>query len=226
MKTSVRYEFLNQKKALSHFAIITFSLIVVLILKLSGNITESLTSFTGGFIILFAQLEVFIFFGNALFSSLKFEKNPGEITRIVLFRLMIFLIACLLVSLALIILLKYSLAFIGGGSGSGVLYYFFHDEFSGWIKSTLAGLSFGAIIFIIFLWQDSLHREQKLREENLIFQNETLKNQVNPHFLFNSLNTISSLVQTQPDAAERFINNLSSNLPVYTREQPERYCPA
>jgi len=49
-----------------------------------------------------------------------------------------------------------------------------------------------------------------LREENLIFQNETLKNQVNPHFLFNSLNTISSLVQSEPEAAERFINNLSA----------------
>ena len=210
MKTSVRYEFLNQKKALSHFAIIAFSLIVVLILKLAGNITGSLASFLAGFIMLVAQLEVFIYFGNALFSSLKFDKSPGEITRIVLFRLMIFLTACLLISLALFILLKYALAFIGGGDGSGVLYDLFYNEFSGWIKSTSGGLSFGAIIFIIFLWQDSLHREQKLREENLIFQNETLKNQVNPHFLFNSLNTISSLVQTHPEAAERFINNLSS----------------
>jgi LytS/YehU family sensor histidine kinase len=33
---------------------------------------------------------------------------------------------------------------------------------------------------------------------------------VNPHFLFNSLNTISSLIRAHPEAAERFINNLSS----------------
>jgi LytS/YehU family sensor histidine kinase len=55
-----------------------------------------------------------------------------------------------------------------------------------------------------------LRREQKFREEKLIFQNETLKSQVNPHFLFNSLNTVSSLIQTNPDKAEQFINNLSS----------------
>ena len=79
-----------------------------------------------------------------------------------------------------------------------------------WIKTTLGGLSFGAVIFILIQWQDALTREQKLREENLIFQNETLKSQVNPHFLFNSLNTISSLIHTQPEAAEQFINNLSS----------------
>jgi LytS/YehU family sensor histidine kinase len=53
-------------------------------------------------------------------------------------------------------------------------------------------------------------REQKLKEENLIFQNQTLKNQINPHFLFNSLNTLSSLVNTQTETAEFFINRLSS----------------
>ena len=68
----------------------------------------------------------------------------------------------------------------------------------------------GAIIFIVLLWQASLKREQKLREEKLIFQNETLKNQVNPHFLFNSLNTLSALVSTQPEVAEEFIHRLSS----------------
>jgi two-component system LytT family sensor kinase len=71
-------------------------------------------------------------------------------------------------------------------------------------------LSFGAVIFVFIQWQDALKREQKLREEKLIFQNETLKNQVNPHFLFNSLNTLSSLIYSRPETAELFINRLSS----------------
>jgi len=71
-------------------------------------------------------------------------------------------------------------------------------------------LSLGAVIFVIIQWQDALKREQKLREENLIFQNETLKNQINPHFLFNSLNTISSLIGSHPETAEKFIGRLSS----------------
>jgi LytS/YehU family sensor histidine kinase len=66
------------------------------------------------------------------------------------------------------------------------------------------------VIFTVLLWQTSLQREQQLREEKLIFQNETLKNQVNPHFLFNSLNTLSSLISSQPDIAEEFIQRLSS----------------
>jgi LytS/YehU family sensor histidine kinase len=59
-------------------------------------------------------------------------------------------------------------------------------------------------------WQEALKRESNLREQNLIFQNETLKNQVNPHFLFNSLNTLSSLINTQNEVAEKFIGRLSS----------------
>jgi LytS/YehU family sensor histidine kinase len=71
-------------------------------------------------------------------------------------------------------------------------------------------LSFGALIFLIIQWLDALKRERKLKEENLIFQNETLKNQVNPHFLFNSLNTLSSLIAAKPETAEWYINRLSS----------------
>jgi LytS/YehU family sensor histidine kinase len=55
-----------------------------------------------------------------------------------------------------------------------------------------------------------MKREFELREQNLIFQNETLKSQVNPHFLFNSLNTLSSLVNTQTEIANYFITKLAS----------------
>jgi len=66
------------------------------------------------------------------------------------------------------------------------------------------------IIFFYILWRKSLLQEQKLKEEKLIFQYETIKSQVNPHFLFNSLNTLSSLVRVDPDLAEQYINKLSS----------------
>ncbi|MFZ1978268.1 MAG: histidine kinase, partial [Bacteroidota bacterium] len=70
-------------------------------------------------------------------------------------------------------------------------------------------LLIATLTFFYMLWKRAMGREQKLREEKQVFQYETLKNQVNPHFLFNSLNTLSSLVVTKPSLAETFINKLS-----------------
>ncbi len=49
----------------------------------------------------------------------------------------------------------------------------------------------------------------RLQKENLQSQFELLKNQVNPHFLFNSLNVLISLIKPEPDTAERFTEQLS-----------------
>lgn len=49
----------------------------------------------------------------------------------------------------------------------------------------------------------------RVQKENLQSQFETLKNQVNPHFLFNSLNVLSSLISVDPEMAETFTGNLS-----------------
>ncbi|MBN1339934.1 MAG: histidine kinase [Bacteroidales bacterium] len=48
-----------------------------------------------------------------------------------------------------------------------------------------------------------------LQEENIISQFESLKAQVNPHFLFNSLNVLSSLIYIDQDKAAKFVRQLS-----------------
>ena len=48
-----------------------------------------------------------------------------------------------------------------------------------------------------------------LQKENLQSQFEVLKQQVNPHFLFNSLNVLSSLIRIDPALAETFTEKLS-----------------
>jgi PAS domain S-box-containing protein len=49
----------------------------------------------------------------------------------------------------------------------------------------------------------------KLQKENLQSQFEVLKQQVNPHFLFNSLNVLTSLIKVDADLAEIFTEKLS-----------------
>lgn len=210
MEKPALYNILNLRKPVSHITFLIFSLLVTIIIALTGNIDASRSFSFSIFIMLFAQLEVFIYLGTSLFAGLNFDKSPGEITRIVLFRFLIFLAGCMLASIIIFILLQYVGLWINGENLSEVVYNFIHFDILIWFKSTIKGLSVGAIIFIVLLWQASLKREQKLREEKLIFQNETLKTQVNPHFLFNSLNTLSALVSTRQDVAEEFINRLSS----------------
>lgn len=49
----------------------------------------------------------------------------------------------------------------------------------------------------------------KLQKENLQSQFEVLKQQVNPHFLFNSLNVLTSLIKIDADLAETFTEQLA-----------------
>jgi len=49
----------------------------------------------------------------------------------------------------------------------------------------------------------------KLEKENLQSQFDVLKQQVNPHFLFNSLNVLTSLIRLEPELAEQFTEHLA-----------------
>src|SRR5690606_37672337 len=57
--------------------------------------------------------------------------------------------------------------------------------------------------------QKAIADSEKAKREVLSFQHETLRAQMNPHFLFNSLNVLSSLIYMNPDNANRFTKALS-----------------
>jgi two-component system, LytTR family, sensor kinase len=59
------------------------------------------------------------------------------------------------------------------------------------------------------LWKNTLIEKEQLEKENLSSQLEGLRNQVNPHFLFNSLNTLIQIIPENPDTAIRFVRQLS-----------------
>jgi LytS/YehU family sensor histidine kinase len=58
--------------------------------------------------------------------------------------------------------------------------------------------------------QQSLVKAEKLERENSQIRFETLKSQLNPHFLFNSLNVLSSLIKKDSEKAQSFIDEFSS----------------
>ncbi|QHV97475.1 sensor histidine kinase [Spirosoma endbachense] len=65
-------------------------------------------------------------------------------------------------------------------------------------------------VFAFTHWEQTLIETEQLKKANLQSQLDGLKSQINPHFLFNSLNSLSSLIEDDPDQAERFVEEMSS----------------
>jgi LytS/YehU family sensor histidine kinase len=58
-------------------------------------------------------------------------------------------------------------------------------------------------------WKATLYETEQLKKENLKSQLQSLKDQINPHFLFNSINSLSSLIAEDPEKAEQFLDEMS-----------------
>jgi len=76
------------------------------------------------------------------------------------------------------------------------------------------GISFTITVTITAIaffrsWKTSFIRAEQLNTEMLAYKYEVLRNQINPHFLFNSFNVLSDLVYENQDLAVRFIQQLS-----------------
>jgi two-component system LytT family sensor kinase len=72
-------------------------------------------------------------------------------------------------------------------------------------------MSFYELFYMFKKYKEAEVAREKLQRINLQSQLNTLKNQVNPHFLFNSLNTLTSLIPEDPNLAVEFVQKLSSS---------------
>lgn len=64
-------------------------------------------------------------------------------------------------------------------------------------------------VYIYQQLQESILEAQKFQTEHIKSQFEVLKNQIDPHFLFNSLNTLASIITENPNIAVNFAEKLS-----------------
>ena len=86
--------------------------------------------------------------------------------------------------------------------------------FSNWITINIALLVSAVLHAKSFIeeWKKSAKKEvveQKIIAKSANAQFETLKNQLDPHFLFNSLNVLSALIDENPNHAQRFTSSMS-----------------
>lgn len=96
------------------------------------------------------------------------------------------------------------------------------DEFD-YTNFFVSGLVIGCVLIIRLIYQKQIVNleNEKLRREAIQSQFESLKNQLSPHFLFNSLTALKTLIREAPDIAQNYINNLSRALR-YTLQSNEK----
>ncbi len=124
-------------------------------------------------------------------------------------RFIITMLATLLISTAVVLVLNIIFMSIRG-------YSFKELETDDWKSLIIFPI---VITFLISLfmhsrgflldWRQTAIDAERLQKENISSQYESLKAQVNPHFLFNSLNALTSLVETDQKQAVKFIRKLS-----------------
>jgi two-component system LytT family sensor kinase len=90
------------------------------------------------------------------------------------------------------------------------LVFFQNLLWSFWMYWTMVGISYG-IYYYVEVRQARLHAAE-LEGQLARAELQALKQQLRPHFLFNTLNSVSSLMHTDVEAADDMIGNLSSLL--------------
>ena len=77
------------------------------------------------------------------------------------------------------------------------------------IFTTIAITSIYEVLYFIQQLKESLTRSEDLKREGLRAELNALKTQVNPHFLFNNLNTLCAIIPEDPKKAVTFVEQLS-----------------
>jgi sensor histidine kinase YesM len=146
-----------------------------------------------------ANTSLFIFLDD-FFKEERFSKR----------RILVGFVSSFIVSLFVIFLLRiFENVLVEGDTLNNFLA---KETASNYIVSSI--FTFIVLLIVHFVYLYKWYQENKLKEQKIIAgsasaQFESLKNQIDPHFLFNSLNVLSSLIEENPDAAQKFTTSLS-----------------
>ena len=137
-------------------------------------------------------------------------------------RLIIGFIGSFLVSLVVIFLMHVFEVVIY--SHNSFRFFLAHEKASNYIVPIV--ITFFVTLSLYAFHFYKAYQENKVKEQKIIAGTanakfESLKNQIDPHFLFNSLNVLSSLIEENPENAQRFTTSLSK-IYRYVLEQKDK----
>jgi two-component system, LytTR family, sensor kinase len=100
------------------------------------------------------------------------------------------------------------------GTRFGVYRIFYFETPSWWLTVATYVATVLTVAIPIKIWNNARieHRVQEQEKLLLAAKVEALKSQINPHFLFNTLTSVSSLIRSEPETARTVIHKLSGLL--------------
>lgn len=121
----------------------------------------------------------------------------------------------------------YLLLFLTRALFDGTFSHFFKGyslrmHMSGYFPVMTAAV-FGSFFRAIINWFDTMNQKTETEKQKLAAELELIKSKLNPHFLFNTLNNIDSLIQKDPEKASSVLIKLSDVMRYLTYEASSEY---
>jgi two-component system, LytTR family, sensor kinase len=118
--------------------------------------------------------------------------------------------------------LGYTLLFLVRAFFDGTFHPFYRDysvrmHMSGYYPVLTAAV-FGSFFRVIINWYIAMNQKAELDKQKLAVELDLLKSKLNPHFLFNTLNNIDSLIRKNPEEASAALIRLSGMMRYLTYE--------
>jgi hypothetical protein len=116
----------------------------------------------------------------------------------------------------------YTILFLSRALFEGTFHNFYRNyslkmHMSGYFPVLTAAV-FGSFFGVIIYWFKTLNQQAELDRQKLAVELDLLKSKLNPHFLFNTLNNIDSLIGQNPEEASSALIRLSDMMRYLTYE--------
>lgn len=203
-------------------AFIISNLVFIVLLRIKF-VTGAVIEFNNSLLVFYSYTNLYsfsLYFANASLFIFLDEKFVNE--RFSLKRVSFGFILSFIISITIIFLLRIIEDVLIEGESWSV---FMSNEnrynyFISFLMTFIVTLFFH-VFYTYKSFQENKVKEQKIIATTANAQFESLKNQIDPHFLFNSLNVLSSLIEENPENAQKFTTSLSK-IYRYVLEQKDK----
>lgn len=162
---------------------------------------QPLNHYINSVVVTFVVIEALLFVNKKLNIKYPWEKKH-------IYRFLIQLLFAIIISNVIVFATRIPLLLLSESTE----FIQFYDEFILAFYISVLCLIYSIVNLTVFLvgkWQKSMAELERFKKENAEYKFELLRSQLNPHFLFNSLSTLSSLVYKNQDKAGLFIRELA-----------------